>query len=79
MDLHYLADLFGTWVETDRVVIHLAERVTSGLYVWNLHYFVYLIRTWIEVDGVVIPLDENVPSGLYVWISITLLICLGLE
>ncbi len=33
MNLHYLADLFGTGVEVDGVVIPLGEKVPSGLYV----------------------------------------------
>jgi hypothetical protein len=62
----YLADLFGTGVEVDGVVIPLGEKVPSGFYVWNLHYLADLFRTGVEVDGVVIPLGEKVPSSFYV-------------
>jgi hypothetical protein len=56
-NLHYLADLLGTWVEVD-------EKVPSGLYVGNLHYFADLLGTGLEVDGVIIHLCEKVSSGL---------------
>ncbi len=61
-NLHYLADLFGTGVEVNGVVIPLGEKVPSGLYVWNLYYLADLLRTWEEDDGVIIPLGEKVPS-----------------
>ncbi len=51
-NLHYLADLLGTGVKVDGVVIPLGEKVTSGLYL-NLHYLADLFGTWVEVDGVV--------------------------
>jgi hypothetical protein len=65
-NLHYFADLLGTGLEVDGIVIPLGEKVSSGLYVRNLHYFADLFETWVEVDGVVIPLGEEVSSGLYV-------------
>ncbi len=75
-NLHYLADLFRTWVEVDGVVIPLGDKVPSGHYL-DLHYLADLFGNWVEVDGVVIPsLVRNPYLVSLCGISITLLICL---